>query len=534
MQKASFDDNFLADDARAAPSVDGTKYLINGEIRQWEGQMADVYSPIFRKGNPEKIRLGQYAMLDKATALEALDAADAAYKNGRGKWCLMPDKERIECVEKYLTGLIAKRDEIVSLIEWEICKNKAAAAKEVDRTIVYIKDTILQMKKMVNSDSNFTRVEGILAQVRRAPYGTVLCCGPFNYPFNETYTVLIPALLMGNCVVVKLPRTGVLCHYPTLELFRDCFPPGVVNVISGSGRTTMPPIMETGKIDIFGFIGTSTAAADLQKCHPAPHRLRVVLGLEAKNPAIVLDDAPLDVAVKEITAGSFGFNGQRCTAIKIVWVADAVYDKFVSMFTESVDNLVMGTPWDDKVEITPLPEAGKPDYLDKLVADAVEKGAKVANKRGGQMDRTLVAPTVLTGVTPEMRIYREEQFGPLVPVIKFSDLETVLDYFATSQYGQQASVFSTNKNGAFASVLDSLVNQVCRVNLNTQCQRGPDVLPFTGRKDSAYGTLSVWDALRTFSIRSMVATKDDDDNRGVVQKIVEGNSSNFLRMEYLF
>merc|ERR1711976_381891 len=117
-------------------------------------------------------------------------------------------------------------------IEWEICKNSPAAAKEVDRTITYIEETLRQIKHMVNDDSDFTRVEGVVAQVRRAPYGVVLCCGPFNYPFNETYTVLIPALLMGNAVVMKLPRVGVLCHYPTLELFRDCFPPGVVNVIS--------------------------------------------------------------------------------------------------------------------------------------------------------------------------------------------------------------------------------------------------------------------------------------------------------------
>jgi glyceraldehyde-3-phosphate dehydrogenase (NADP+) len=126
-------------------------------------------------------------------------------------------------------------------------------------------------------------------------------------PFNESYVLLFPALLMGNSVVMKLPRVGVLCHFPTLELFRDCFPPGVVNVISGSGRSTLPPIMKTAKVDIFGFIGTSKAADEIQKAHPTPHRLRVCLGLEAKNPAIVFPDADLSIAIPEIVTGSTSF-----------------------------------------------------------------------------------------------------------------------------------------------------------------------------------------------------------------------------------
>ena len=147
-----------------------------------------------------------------------------------------------------------------------------------------------------------------------------LVLGPFNYPFNETYTNLIPALLMGNTCILKTPRTGCLCHVPTLELFQQCFPPGVVNVIHGSGRETLPVLMEDGSLDIFAFIGTSKAAVDLQKLHPHPNRLRVCLGLDAKNPAIVCADADLDVAVAECTLGSLSFNGQRCTALKVIYV----------------------------------------------------------------------------------------------------------------------------------------------------------------------------------------------------------------------
>lgn len=115
---------------------------------------------------------------------------------------------------------------------------------------------------------------------------------------------------MGNTVVMKLPRVGVLCHYPTYELFHSIFPPGVINIISGGGRTTMPAMMATGKLDVFAFIGTSKAADALQKSHPKPHRLRVCLGLEAKNPAIVLPHCDLDKSISEILLGTLSFNGQ--------------------------------------------------------------------------------------------------------------------------------------------------------------------------------------------------------------------------------
>jgi len=132
-----------------------------------------------------------------------------------------------------------------------------------------------------------------------------------------------------------------------------------------------------------------------------------------------------------------------------------------------------------------------------------------------------------------MRIYHEEQFGPVVPIATFEKIEEIYEYLATSQYGQQASVFSKDAK-TVSSLIDVLVNQVSRVNLNSQCQRGPDSFPFTARKDSAYGTLSVYDALRVFSVRSLVAAKQDQVNQDLVNQIIRDRKSNFLRVEYLF
>jgi len=533
MADKPFEKFFLPGDSNIKPPFcPGDRYLIGGEIRTWKGEMCPVHSPIWFQGAKEATTIGSYAMVGEKEAVEAVNAAVKAYDHGRGEWPRMPAKARIERVEQYLTRLRSKRDEIVNLLMWEICKNKEDSEKEVDRTIKYVEDTIKALKDLENKDSTFHSDGGVVAQVRRAPFGVVLCCGPFNYPFNETYTTLIPALIMGNAIIMKLPRVGVLCHMPTLDLFQSIFPPGVVNVISGAGRVTMPAIMKTGQIDVFAFIGTSKAADSVQKAHPNPHRLRVCLGLEAKNPAIILPDADLDVTVSECILGSLSFNGQRCTALKILFVHESISDQFVSKFTKAVDNLKMGLPWEQGVKITPLPEEGKPGYLQELLKDAQSKGAKIVNSAHG-MDRTLVFPSVVFPVTNQMRVYHEEQFGPLVPIATFKNLDEIFEYLATSPYGQQASIFSKTTS-TIASLVDVLVNQVSRVNINTQCQRGPDSFPFTGRKDSAYGTLSVFDALRVFSIRSLVATKETNVNTSILKDIINERKSNFLRMDYLF
>ena len=131
-----------------------------------------------------------------------------------------------------------------------------------------------------------------------------------------------------------------------------------------------------------------------------------------------------------------------------------------------------------------------------------------------------------------MRVYHEEQFGPVVPIVSFKDIDEPVQYIVNSNYGQQASIFGSDEN-EIAHLIDPLVNQVCRLNINSQCQRGPDVYPFNGRKDSAEGTLSVTDALRVFSIRTMVASKDNDQNRKMLTKILEDRKSNFLSTDYI-
>jgi glyceraldehyde-3-phosphate dehydrogenase (NADP+) len=141
----------------SAPSVEATTYLINGEIRRWDGKMQEVTSPIIIKGAPGRTRIGAYPMLDEATAMSAVAAAHAAYGKGMGAWPMSSVRNRIAAVEKYLAGLKAARDEIANIIMWEICKTKADSEKEVDRTIIYIQDTIQKLKELEDQQSSFTK-----------------------------------------------------------------------------------------------------------------------------------------------------------------------------------------------------------------------------------------------------------------------------------------------------------------------------------------------------------------------------------------
>jgi acyl-CoA reductase-like NAD-dependent aldehyde dehydrogenase len=261
--------------------------------------------------------------------------------------------------------------------------------------------------------------------------------------------------------------------------------------------------------------------------------LRAILGLDAKNAAIITANADVKLAVEETVLGSLSFNGQRCTALKIIFVHKSIVDQFLEQLAPAVSRLKYGMPWEKGVALTPLPEPNKPAYLQELIRDAETQGAKVVNEGGGTSFESFVYPAILYPVNKGMKIYREEQFGPVIPVVAFENLEEPIEYLIESTHGQQVSVFSNDTN-EIATLIDPLVNQVSRVNINCQCQRGPDVFPFTGRKDSAEGTLSVVDALRSFSIRSLVATKLNENNKQLLNDIVSENSSNFLSTKFIF
>lgn len=513
-------------------TIEQKKYLVNGELKDWNGSTTDVFSTISSSEEYAQTRLGSIPDMGEPEAMDALNAALGAFDKGKGVWPTMHVKDRIECMEVFVRKMTAKREIIVKLLMWEIGKSLPDSQKEFDRTVEYIYDTIEEYKQLDRNSAKFQKHDGVYAHVKRGPLGVVLCLGPYNYPLNETFALLIPAIIMGNTTIFKPAKHGVLLITPLLEAFKSSFPKGVVNIVFGRGRAVAAPIMQTGKVDVLALIGNSKSANALQEQHPKSNRLRLVLGLEAKNPAIVLPDADLDLTIDECIAGTLSFNGQRCTALKVLYVHEEIKEEFIKRFSQKVDSLKFGNPWDDGAKLTPLPEPGKPAYIQELIDDAVAKGAQIKNKKGGQQTENYIWPAVLYPVSKDMRVYQEEQFGPIIPVVSFSDIEEPLDDMAESNYGQQVSLFGKDVY-ALSPLIDTLVNLVCRVNLNSSCQRGPDVYPFTGRKDSAQATLSVHDALRSFSIRTFVAFKDNDLNNETIEHLLDAKLSNFISTDYI-
>jgi aldehyde dehydrogenase (NAD+) len=511
-------------------------YLVSGEMRSWRGATKKVLSPICVRradGSIDQVEIGSYPVMGETESDAALDAAVAAYDNGRGKWPTMSVAERIDAMEDFTKQMVSKRAEVVRLIMWEIGKSLADSEKEFDRTVDYIRATLDALKELDNSNSRFIVVEGTIGQIRRTPLGVVLCMGPYNYPLNETFATLIPALLMGNTVVFKPPQYGTLLFTPLLEAFRSAFPPGVINTIYAPGAVVVPRMLASGKVNVLALIGSSKVADHLKKQHPKSHRLRAILGLDAKNAAIILPDADIELTVRECVLGTLSFNGQRCTALKMLIVHESIVERFLARFTEEVAKLKIGMPWEKGVQITPLPGVHRTAYMTEAIDDAKAKGARVVNKDGGAFCKTLFYPAVVYPVRDGMQLYREEQFGPVIPVMPFQELETALQYVITSDHGQQVSIFGSDAE-EIGALVDPLVNQVCRVNINSQCQRGPDVFPFGGRKDSAEGTLSVTDALRSFSIRAVVATKQNEASTRLLDTIVRDHKSKFINTGFIF
>ncbi len=513
-------------------TIDQNTYLVDGQLKSWSGETAEVYSTISSTEEYAPTLLGTIPQLGEKEAIAALNSATNAFDKGKGIWPTMKVIDRISCMEKFVAQMKTKRDEVVKLLMWEIGKTLSDSEKEFDRTVDYIYDTIEEYKQMDRDSAKFHKNASVHAHIRRGPLGVVLCLGPYNYPLNETFCLLIPALIMGNTTIFKPAKFGVLLISPLLEAFQNSFPKGVVNIVYGRGRTLATPIMKTGKIDVLALIGHSSSAKALQNQHPKSNRLRLVLGLEANNPAIVLPDADLDVTIEECIAGSLSFNGQRCTALKVLYVHEDIIEEFNQRFSARVDQLKFGNPWESGVKLTPLPEPNKPAYIQELIDDAINNGASVINSKGGQVSDNYIYPAVLYPVNKEMRVFHEEQFGPVIPIVSFRDIDQPLNDVADSNYGQQVSLFGKNVE-KLSPLIDSLVNLVCRVNLNSSCQRGPDVYPFTGRKDSAVSTLSVRDALRSFSIRTFVASKDNAYNNAILKELLDKKTSNFISTDYI-
>ncbi|HWO17566.1 MAG TPA: aldehyde dehydrogenase family protein [Kofleriaceae bacterium] len=511
--------------ARVARGEHPACMLIDGRVRAAfsTDQQLPVYSRVAMRegGELAPVLLGFEAKVGRDEALEAVEAAERALAGGSGPWPSASESARIAAVERFASLVAADAESIAKLLMWEIGKPIAAARSEVSRSLEYIKDTIAEVRRIADTSPVYTGLAGKTTHHAKdvvRPLGAVLCVAPFNYPINEFLTTIIPALLMGNVVIAKTPRFGMLANQLLMKAFAEAFPPGVVSLLPGDGRAVLPAVIGAKRNDVFGnpkgiidvlaFIGSEAAANAILGQHPTPSFVHKILGLGAKNAAVVLPGADVEATATKLVKGALGFNGQRCTAEKIVFVpAGAEGDAVVKSIAERVAKLPLGMPWDPAAAITPLPEVHKLAAMWSLLEDATARGAAIVNDGGGAGYFSIMRPAVVDRVAEGMRLYDEEQFGPIVPIVRYASLPEVIAWHVRSPYGQQAGVFGPD-SAERRDLVRTLASFVARVNIDDVCQRGPDTFGFTAADKSGFGTLSIRNALLSFS-RSVIIQSPD-------------------------
>ena len=482
--------------------IDGSRYLLNGQLRSGSRSPSPVFSAI-RDERGAKQQIGVIPDMTAEEALEALGCAQESWAKGRGEWARMSLPERIQRIELFVERILPKRELVATAIMLETGKRFDKAEAEFDRTIKDIRDSITYAREIAALAEKDQVIEGKNFRTSRAPKGIALCVGPFNYPFNETFNVVVPALLMGNAVIFKTPKVGMPASHAVLDELGKAVPPGAIHLLSGDGATVIGPLASSGKVNAVVFIGSAGVARIILDQFPDSSALRPQLGLGSKNPAIIMGDADLDLAVEKCFQGALSDSGVRCTATGNIFAHESIKDEFLERLRARIEKARCGMPWEPGVEITPLAEPGKVAHLQGVIADAEKHGAKVINSGGGEAQDNLMRPALLYPLNPDMRLWYEEQFGPLVGVTSFRDLAEVLAYQADNPHQQQVSIYSRDLEGAKA-IAGQFENLGARTNINDLCQRGPDWLPFTGRGLSANGEFSIRDTMNYFSLPAVV------------------------------
>ena len=466
-----------------------TRYqnLVNGEWKSSEKEIT-IYSPI----NQEE--LGTVPAMSQAEVDEAMKAARAALP----AWRALSAVERAAYLHKTAAILERDKEEIGTILAKEVAKGIKAAIGEVVRTadlIRYAAEEGLRITGQAMEGGGFEAAsKNKLAVVRREPVGVVLAIAPFNYPVNLSGSKIAPALIAGNVVMFKPPTQGSISGLLLAKAFEEAgIPAGVFNTITGRGSEIGDYIIEHKEVNFINFTGSTPIGERIGRL--AGMR-PIMLELGGKDAALVLEDADLEHAAKQIVAGAFSYSGQRCTAIKRVIVLESVADTLATLLQAEVAKLTVGDPFDN-ADITPVIDNDSADFIWGLIEDAQEKGAQALTpiKREGN----LLWPVLFDQVTKDMKVAWEEPFGPILPIIRVANVEEVIAIANESEFGLQSSVFTNDFKKAF-EIAEKL--EVGTVHINNKTQRGPDNFPFLGVKGSGAGVQGI-----KYSIEAMTNVK---------------------------
>ncbi len=457
------------------------KYFCDGEwLTSESGNLIEVTSPVTGEVS------GKIQSLTHGEIDEVMEAAFWAQQ----VWQKTPLEKRATILHLAADWLREHKEYLTNLLVLEIGKNLLEAEDEVVRTadlIDYFAEAGRSLQgETLDSDSFPGYEKGKQAVISRVPVGIVLSISPFNYPINLSASKIAPALITGNAVVLKPATYGSLSALHLVEVFRKAgLPAGVLNTVTGTGEEIGNYLVTHPRVSMISFTGSSMVGEKIAK---KVGMIPLLFECGGNNPAIVLPDADLDLASKEIIKGAYAFSGQRCTAIKYVLAQDDVLEKLKPKLLEEKEKLVkMGDPREKTTKMVgPLISKEAVETVENRILKAKVAGAEILC--GGKRRGYYSEPTILDNVKPYEEIIKVETFGPVVSLIHVKDINEAVKIINSSMYGLQACIFTKDEGTAIK--LAQRIN-VGTVQINSKPQRGPDHFPFLGIKGSGVGVQGV-------------------------------------------
>jgi acyl-CoA reductase-like NAD-dependent aldehyde dehydrogenase len=426
-------------------------------------------------------------LLESAVAGLVSDARVAAKLWGQ----LSFDKRRAE-LTRWKRALAARSEELVDLIHRENGKTRYEALAEVLLALSHI-DYAAKRAHIALAPRKLPT--GIMANYRATasyfPLGVVGIIGPWNYPVSTPMSSIAYALAAGNAVVFKPSELTPLTGKFIVDVARETLSiPDVVVAATGDGRTGAA--LATAAVDKIAFTGSTATGKKVIKA-AADNLTPVIMELGGKDPFIVAEDADLDHAADSAVFGAFTNSGQACVSVERCYVVESVYDRFLDLVTEKLQDVVVGTG--DDAKIGAITSAGQVDIIRDHLEDAVAKGAAIIAGGPDKIHGRFVEPTVLVDVTRDMKIMSEETFGPVLPIAKVASAEEAIELANSTPYGLGSSVFSKGSGRRLADRVEAGMTAVNSV----MSFAGIASLPFGGIRESGFGRQHGDDGLREFA-----------------------------------
>jgi acyl-CoA reductase-like NAD-dependent aldehyde dehydrogenase len=404
----------------------------------------------------------------------AIDAAEQALHNA------LPAHKRAEILVKVVAGIARRHDEIARQISDEAGKPLKAARVEASRAMSTYTFAAVEARKlageMVPMDAAQAG-EGKLAFTLRRPIGVVGAISPFNFPLNLVAHKLAPALAAGCPVVLKPATQTPLSALLLAELEDEAgLPPGWLSVVVGPSAEIGDVLVEDERVKAITFTGSGAVGWGLAA---RAARKKVNLELGNATPVIVTADADIEAAATAMAAHAFSFAGQSCISVQRLYVERPAYDRFVAAFVPKVEALKIGDPADEETDVGPVIDEDARERILDWIAEARGGGAEIL--AGGEERDGLIAPTVIAGASPELKVSCEEVFGPVVTVNAFDSLDEAIELANSTRYGLQAGIFTSRLDTAMRAGQELEFGGVI---VNEAPTFRADQMPYGGVKDS--------------------------------------------------